>query len=333
MFGQTPPYPPVDAEVAGPLEATRRSGPVHVYAENLAELRAFTSGLDTPPGWENLDVTCGGAIEARDVIIPGPDRTKLMLMVLTPAVRTDAALPVIYHLHGGGMVMGNRAIGVQTYLEHVARGSAVLVSPEYRLAPEHPDPAPADDCYAGLVWAARNAHEYGGDPSRIIVAGGSAGGGLAAGVVLQARDRGFPSITHQILLYPMLDDRIESVSSTMLDRECVWDRHDNLFGWSSLLGSRRGGENVSYYAAPARATELGGLPRTYMDVGSTDTLRDEAIDYAKRLSEFGVVVDFHLWGGGVHGFELHAPNAAISRACEAVRDDFIRRALGGSGRF
>lgn len=186
----------------------------------------------------------------------------------------------IFNIHGGGMISGDRRTGMELLLPYVAEGNAVAVSVEYRLAPEHPDPAPVEDCYAGLVWTGKHAVELGIDPDRLILLGGSAGGGLAAGTALLARDRGFPALSHQVLLCPMLDDRFVTHSSQMLDGEGVWDRNANLFGWTSLLGQRRGGLDVSQYAAPARAQDLTGLPRTYIDAGSVEVFRDEAVDYA-----------------------------------------------------
>ena len=229
------------------------------------------------------------------------------------------------------MVVGDRRGNVELLLPYVTQLGAVVVSVEYRLAPEHPDPAPIDDCYAGLVWVARNAEELGVDPGRILVAGASAGGGLAAGTALLARDRGFPVLTHQVLVCPMLDDRLRTPSSQMLDDEGLWDRNDNLFGWTALLGDRRGTDDVSIYAAPARAQDLSGLPHTYVDVGTAESFRDEAVAYAQRLAQAGVPVDLHMWGGGFHGFDAMVPHAAISRACATTRDEFIRRALGESG--
>jgi acetyl esterase/lipase len=159
-------------------------------------------------------------------------------------------------------------------------------------------------------------------------AGGSAGGGLAAGTALLARDRAFPHLSHQILVCPMLDDRFETRSSRMLDGEGVWDRNANLFGWPALLGERRGGPEVSPYAAPARAQDLTGLPRTYIDTGSAEVFRDEILDYATRLSQAGVNVDLHMWGGAFHGFDMMAGHAAISRASIATRDEFMSPARG-----
>jgi len=125
----------------------------------------------------------------------------------------------------------------------------------------------------------------------------------------------------------MLDDRFTTHSSRMHDGTGGWDRNDNEFGWTSLLGERRGTDDVSPYAAPARATDLAGLPRTFLDVGSAETFRDEVLDYATRLSQAGVSVDLHMWGGGFHGFDMLVPQAAVSQASLATRDAFLRRAL------
>ena len=125
----------------------------------------------------------------------------------------------------------------------------------------------------------------------------------------------------------MLDDRFVTHSSRMLDGGTVWDRNDNHYGWTALLGDRRGTDDVSCYAAPARAQDLSGLPRTFIDVGTAETFRDEAVEYAQRLSQAGVTVDLHLWGGGFHGFDGMVPQAALSQAAQATRDEFFRRAL------
>ncbi|MBO3741375.1 alpha/beta hydrolase [Actinoplanes sp. NEAU-H7] len=280
-----------------------------------------------PPGAPAPDLTAGGLVTVEDRVVPGPaGEPDVTVLILRPAT---ASGPVagIYHIHSGGMVTGDRRSQVDALLPYVAEGRAVVVSVEYRLAPEHPDPAPVEDCYAGLVWTAENAAELDIDPHRLMILGASSGGGLAAGTALLARDRDFPALSHQVLICPMLDDRLQTHSSRMLDGDGTWDRNDNLFGWTALLGDRRGGPDVSPYAAPARATDLGGLPRTYIDCGSAESFRDEAIDYATRLSQAGVLVDLHLWGGGCHGYEVLARHSAIARASLATRDEFIRRVL------
>jgi acetyl esterase/lipase len=324
MFDATPRRPAFDPELVPVLDAMRANMPPFTL-DTLPEVRRLMT--EGAPGMEALDLTAAGAVQVEERTVPGPGGAPdITLLVLRPAVG-EGPWPAIYHMHGGGMVLGDRRTGVAMFLPHIVEIGAVVVSVEYRLAPEHPDPAPVEDCYAGLAWTAKHAEELSIDPSRIMIAGSSAGGGLAAGTALLARDRGFPELAHQVLMSPMLDDRFETASSRMLDGEGTWDRNDNMLGWSALLGDRRGGPDVSPYAAPARAENLSGLPKTYIDVGSVESFRDEAIIHAQRLSEAGVSVDFHLWGGGFHGFEGTAPHAAVVRACNGARDAFIRRAL------
>jgi acetyl esterase/lipase len=205
---------------------------------------------------------------------------------------------------------------------------AVVVSPSYRLAPQHPDPAPADDCHAALLWAVGHAAELGIDPSRILLTGHSAGAGLAAGLALRLRDAGGPAVRGQLLMCPMLDDRECTPSSVELDGDGVWDRTSNRTGWTALLGPRRGGPDVSPYAAPARASGLGGLPSAYLDVGSAETFRDETVAYASRIWQAGGVAELHVWPGAYHCFELVAPYAAVSQAALAARRVWAARALG-----
>ena len=316
--------PPFDPELEAVLPMIRAAMPP-MRPDALEESRRLMSeGL---PGMPAPDLTADGRVSVVDLVVPGPEgQPDLTLLVLR---RTDHATagPAVYHTHGGGMIVGDRRSGVDMFLPFVLEHDAVVVSVEYRLAPEHPHPAPVEDCYAGLVWTAEHAEELGIDPERILIAGASAGGGLAAGAALMARDRGFPALTHQVLICPMIDDRLVTQSAQCLDGEGTWDRRDNLFGWTCLLGEERGGPDVSPYAAPARATDLAGLPRTYIDTGSVESFRDEALAYAQRLSQAGVSVDLHMWGGGFHGFDLMVPQAAISRASVAAREEFIHRAL------
>ncbi|MFD7608107.1 alpha/beta hydrolase [Streptomyces mirabilis] len=324
IFGPTTTRPPFDAELLPVAEALQATLP-HLSDENLATARqALAEGI---PGVEPVDLTAGGRVKVEERQVPGPEGAPdITLLVLSPAEDRGPKGGILY-IHGGGMVSGDRRTGVEGLLPFVIEGSAVVVSVEYRLAPEHPDPAPVEDCYAGLVWTAKNAEELGINPERLIVAGTSAGGGLAAGVALLARDRAFPRLSHQVLICPMLDDRFETHSSRMMDDGGTWDRNSNLYGWNALLGERRGGPEVSVYAAPARAEDLSGLPRTYIDTGSVEVFRDEILTYARRMSEAGVSVDLHMWGGGFHGFDVVASHAAVSRASVATREEFVRRAL------
>ncbi|MDX2939234.1 alpha/beta hydrolase [Streptomyces ipomoeae] len=323
ILGAVTTRPPFDPELAPVAEAMAGMMPPLSH-ETLPMMRQLSDG---DFGMEPVDLTAGGAVRVEERQVPGPDGAPdITLLILSPA-EDSGPRAGIYYVHGGGMVVGDRRQGVGLLLPHVVEGNAVVVSVEYRLAPEHPDPAPVQDCYAGLVWTAKNAANLGIDPERLIIAGISAGGGLAAGTALMARDRAFPKLSHQVLICPMLDDRCETHSSRMLDGEGVWDRNANLYGWTALLGERRGGPDVSPYAAPARAEDLSGLPRTYIDTGSAETFRDEILTYARRLSEAGVNVDLHMWGGAFHGFDGAAAHAAVSQASNATRDEFVRRAL------
>jgi len=325
VYGAVTTRPPFDPELV-PAEAAMRAFVAAPTIETLPALRTAVS-QSAMLGAVPTDLTAGGRVHVEERQIPGPDGApEITALILRPAGERGPVAG-LFNIHGGGMVSGDRRTGIELVLPYVAAGSAVAVSIEYRLAPEHPDPAPVEDCYAGLAWTGKHAVELGIDPDTLIVIGGSAGGGLAAGTALLARDRGFPALSHQVLLCPMLDDRFVTHSSRMLDGEGVWDRNANLFGWTSLLGQRRGGPDVSQYAAPARAQDLTGLPRTYIDTGSVEVFRDEAVGYAIRLSQAGVSVDLHMWGGAFHGSDGSATHAAVSQASISTRDEFIRRAL------
>ncbi len=204
---------------------------------------------------------------------------------------------------------------------YVAQSGLPVVAPEYRLAPEHPDPTPVEDCYTALQWAA--AHLDLLDADRLVIGGDSAGGGLTAGVALLARDRGGPSVDAQLLVYPMLDDRTAASNSTLGD-DLVWTYGDNATGWGALLGDRFGTDDVSPYAAPARAKDLSGLPRTFIDVGSVDVFRDEDVAYATRLWAAGVSAELHVYPGVPHAFETFAPESEVARRAVAARIDFLR---------
>jgi acetyl esterase/lipase len=322
-------HPPVDPELSAamaalPAELLRpmRAGDIPVQRELLAQMSPASDDV----------LRRDGAVELEERQIPGPaGAPDLSVLVLRPARGQRGQgrpLPGIYHTHGGGMVMGTNRSGADEIALWVDEVGVVAVSVEYRLAPEHPHPAPVEDCYAGLVWTGEHCGELGIDPSRLIIAGASAGGGLAAGTALMARDRGGPALSHQMLMCPMLDDRGITPSSQELDGEGLWDRTSNITGWTALLGDACGGPDVSPYAAPARAQDLTGLPATFIDVGSVETFRDEDIEYAARLSRAGISVEFHLWPGGFHGFDELAPQTALAQAARATRVGYVRRAAG-----
>ncbi|MFD9959343.1 alpha/beta hydrolase [Amycolatopsis sp. NPDC058986] len=270
---------------------------------------------------------CAEAVGERDLVwedrlVPGAD---VAVTVLRPRVLTPGA-PGFYNIHGGGMVMDDRFADLPRMVGLVEEFGFVAVTVEYRLAPEHPHPAPIEDCYAGLAWMADNAAELGFDPAKLVVGGGSAGGGLSAGVALLARDRGGPALAGQLLLCPMLDDRNDSPSTVEYGDSGVWTRAGNAFGWHSLLDGQ-----TSEYAAPARATDLAGLPPAFIEVGAVEIFRDEDIDYARRLWQAGVPAELHVWAGAYHGFDRFAPTAEVTKAALAARSSWLRRVLGATG--
>ncbi|MFI5824253.1 alpha/beta hydrolase [Streptomyces rishiriensis] len=317
--------PPFDPELAAALELIKDMIQPGLSMEDVEAARKG-------PGIEllsQLDLTVGGAFEVEDRTVPGPEGSpEISLLICRPtSPAPDRPRPVVYHVHGGGMVLGDKRVGVDVILDWARELDMAVVSVEYRLAPEHPHPAPVEDVYAGLLWTAEHAGELGADPERIVIAGASAGGGLTAALALLLRDRGGPRPIGQLLMCPMLDDRNDTPSSHQMAGVGVWDRTANETGWTALLGERRGGPDVSPYAAPARAEDLSGLPPAFLDVGSAETFRDEVVAYASRIWQAGGVAELHVWPGGFHGFDGFAPQAALSKAARAAHLDWLRRLL------
>jgi acetyl esterase/lipase len=273
------------------------------------------------------DLRRGGAFEVSSVQVPGPAGAPDISLLICRPGGVATAVPALYHIHGGGMMLGDNRTGLPGMLDHAERLQLAVVSVEYRLAPETPHPGPVEDCYAGLVWTAAHAAELGIDPARVIVGGGSAGGGLSAAVALLARDRRGPALLGQLLMCPMLDDRNETPSSWQMAGLGIWDRAANEVGWTALLGDARGGPGVSPYAAPARAADLSGLPPAFIDVGSAETFRDEDVAYATRIWQAGGSAELHVWPGGFHGFAGLMPGASLSRAAVAAQRNWLRRLL------
>jgi acetyl esterase/lipase len=265
--------------------------------------------------------------------IPGPaGAPELLVRIYRPvAVAAAPALrPCLYWIHGGGMILGDIGMDDANCAAYAEQLGCVVVSVEYRLAPEHPHPAPVEDCYAGLTWTAEHAKELGIDRARIAIAGASAGAGLAAGTALVARDRGGPALIFQCLIYPMLDDRNITESSREFSAIPSWSRESNLVGWSALLGDEMGKPGVSPYAAPSRATDLSRLPPAIVQVGELEVFRDEDIEYATRLMQAGVPAELHVYPGAVHGWDSMVPMAGVSKRMVADRMSALQRAFGGS---
>jgi acetyl esterase/lipase len=262
-------------------------------------------------------------VRSEDRSVPGPEGAPDITVRIYRPVQASGTLPGIYFIHGGGMILGDVQGEDPVATMICDQVGAVVVSVEYRLAPENPHPAPVEDCYAGLVWMARHADELGFDPGRLAIDGGSAGGGLAIATALLARDRGFPKLRFLMAIYPMIDDRNETPSSHEIIDIGIWDRAGNIEAWQWYLGDGK----PDQYAAPARAEELSGLPPTYIDVGTVDLFRDEDITFAGRLMQAGVPTELHVNPGAYHAAEVFAPESALAQRIWERRFDALRRAL------
>lgn len=265
-------------------------------------------------------------VDCEDRLIPGgPGDPEVPVRIYRPAQRGGPA--AVYSVHGGGFIAGDLETEHAGNVRLARELGVVVVAVDYRLAPETPFPGPLEDVYAGLVWTAEHAAELGVDPRRIAIHGVSAGGGLCAALALLARDRTGPHIAFQFLGVPELDDRLDTVSMTAFTDTPLWNRPKAVASWDCYLGAgRAGSDDVSSYAAPARATDLAGLPPAYISVMQFDPLRDEGIAYAQALLAAGVTVELHLFPGTFHGSAL-IPDAAISKREGAEAVAVLRRAL------
>ena len=313
--------PPFDAE----LEPALANVPGYfttLEPQAIADFRSATTrhaSLD--------EILAGRPVELSDHVVISADGGEITVSVLRRTGHEGASAPGVYLMHGGGMVGGSRWSMLPMLVEWVLEYDVVAASVEYRLAPEFPDPVPVEDCFAGFLWFLAHAVEFGFDSGQVLIGGQSAGGGLAAGTTLLARDRGAPMPAAMLLMWPMLDDRNDTVSARQVDGAGIWDRTSNETGWMALLGERRGTDDVSIYAAPARATDLAGLPPAYIEAGSVEVFRDEAVAFANRLWDAGGSAELHIWAGGFHGFQTIVPTAAVSQRAVQTREAWVRRLL------
>ncbi|VBA32985.1 Carboxylesterase NlhH [Mycobacterium innocens] len=229
--------------------------------------------------------------------------------------------PALLWIHGGGYVLGKAAQDDWLCRQFARTLGITVASVEYQLAPEHPYPAPLEDCYSALRWLAALPAV---DPGRIAVGGASAGGGLAAALALLARDRGEIAPAFQLLTYPMLDDRSSATAAN--PRYRIWDTRANRFGWAAYLG-----DADPRVAVPGRRADLRGLAPAWIGVGTHDLFHDEDLDYARRLEAAGVPCQVELVPGAFHGFDLVAPKAQVSQRFFATQCDVLRAAVTPAG--
>lgn len=310
----------VDPELASVLDLLPD---MSVSAEGLAATRARVAET-TQAAMVNED----DGIEVTDHVVAGRDGSPDVRLRLYRSTDLEPGAPVLLHIHGGGFVFGSAEMGDPRNREWAAELRCAIVTVDYRTAPETPYPGALEDCYAVLAWLNASAPQLGLDPTRIAVRGESAGGGLAAALCLLARDRGGPAIAFQLLVYPMLDDRTcTAAEPNPFAGQFIWNRSSNNFGWQSWLGHAPGGAGVPPYAAPARATDLAGLPPAFIATAALDVFIDENLDYVARLIRAGVPTEAYVAPGAFHGFDAIMPHAAVSQRFTGHCKEALRRAF------
>ncbi len=273
--------------------------------------------------------TSGVVIEDR--MIPGPEGApQVRVRIFRPAAGAKD-LPGLCYMHGGGYIVGTPEAEDDPVCHIVREVGCVAISVDYRLAPEHKAPAAVEDCYAALKWMYANAVALGIDARRIAIGGRSAGGGLAAGLALLARDRKAinPAVkpVFQMLIYPMIDDRTAVAVGAAVSDPRVWNHGHNERAWKHYLTTTPGGPDTLPYAAPSRALDLRGLPPAYIAIGEAEVFLPENVAYAQRLKEAGVSTELHVFPGAFHGWEGSLPAAAISQRAINERVAVLKRAF------
>lgn len=308
----------VDPELR-PAALNRLSVPVGDLGQaTLAARRESMSAFVAPPA-------ASPTVARRS--IAGADGDPDVIVYIINA-RPGARRPAVLHVHGGGYVFGSAQGSVAALQRIAAELDCVVVTVDYRLAPETSFAGSMRDTYAALRWLHTHADELGADPARIAVMGESAGGGHAALLALTARDRGEVPLIFQALIYPMLDDRTGSSRPTPVSTGAlVWTAADNRFGWASFLGQAPGTTTVPEHAVPARYRDLAGLPPTFIGVGSIDLFVDEDVDYARRLIDAGVPTELVVLPGAYHAFDLLAADTGIATRFTATKLAALRRAF------
>lgn len=308
----------VDPELRAVLQPWLKQNPTSDWSEdNLPAMRRMVESFTQPqlPYPPVIERTIRGRRGAPDVRV-----------FVIGALSEGSAKAAVLHLHGGGYVAGTARQDIRSLQQLATTHDCVVVTVDYRLAPQVRFPGALEDSYAALVWLYSNSRNLGVDPSRIVLLGESAGGGLAATLAIAARDRAEVPIAMQILIYPMLDDRTGSIHAVPTHIGAfVWTAASNRFGWTSLLGVPAGAPSVPRGAVPARVENLAGLPPTFIGTGAIDLFVREDVTYAQRLLEAGVPTELHVVPGAFHAFDVLAPQATVSKRFTAAWNDALAR--------
>lgn len=314
--------PNVDPELAAALEMALEGAPSPITLDDIPQKRA----QDWEAAHEVRQTVIDRGVRMEEFDVPTSDGSTIRLDVLSGPGRSDAS-PLVYYIHGGGMMLGNRWSGIDVVEDWIHRFNAVVVSVEYRLAPEYQYPVPHEDCYAGLRWIADNQQRLGLNVATGLMVGISAGGGLAASVALMARERGGPKLAGLMLIAPMLDDRADSVAARQYANG-MWTVEENALGWGSLLGEAAERiDDLPDWVIPGRCEDLGDLPHTFVEVGSADMFRDDGSDFAGRIWGAGGRAELHIWSGGFHGFEVLS-HTLLAQSAVHARNNWIQRLFG-----
>ena len=294
---------------------------------DLSDLAAARKMHDAMSAQRNSSAIITEGVETRRQLISNAQLgLEVVVYLHQPIESSESARSALLHIHGGGYVTGSAAHAEPQLREMAKRFNSVVVSVDYRLAPEHPFPAALFDCFTALDWLHSEADALNVNADRIVVLGESAGGGLAAGLSLYARDHSEIRIVQQILLYPMLDHQNIVPASEAIQDCIIWNRSNNKFGWAAYLG--KGIEDSMLpYASPSHAQDLSGLPSSYVCVGDIDLFYKESRDFVEQLQASSVTAELDVYPEAYHAFQVVVPEAKVSQKCLKKLDDVLRQAL------
>jgi acetyl esterase/lipase len=316
------PKPPFDPEVAPLLDAIPPGG---IPPEGIPALRKIQEDLGT------VQNALGDEPFTHEEHTTNGPNGPVTLSVFHPEGAAQGSLPALFYMHSGGMICGNRFTGLRNFLLHGKAAGAIVISVEYRLAPEFPFPAGMEDCYAGLSWVGANLSALGIDPARLMVAGQSAGGNLAVAMAILARDRQGPRLCAQLLDCGMYDDRMANLSSRQYANEGTWPQTSNETSLSANLGqygAKATGVNPLAAVIRVKDQDLRGLPPAFITVGGAETFRDENLEMAQKFWAAGVQAELHVWPGGYHCFDMMMPDADISKKSLATKTEWVKKVFG-----